>query len=510
MSVPAASPAAARGAAPRTVAIDGPAGSGKSTAARVLAERLGLDRLDTGAMYRAVAWAALDRGVDPGDAAAVAALAGSLAIEVGDRVVVGGVDATEAIRTPDVDRAVSAVAANPSVRRELVRRQRDWVAERGAGVLEGRDIGTVVLPGADVKVYLTASVEERARRRSSQLGAAGDGDAVASVAAALERRDRLDSGRADSPLVRPEDVADDALLLDTTDLDPDAVADAVLVWWEQRGRARRTAVTGAPSAEASGGRAATGPAGGPVTGRGGAMGATGARAGAATPAGDGFQPEVGGRAANLGVPDGVYRFLRWLAHRVNRGYLRVDVTGAEHVPASGPVILAPVHRSFIDFLVASEATPRKVFYMAKDELWRSPRLGALIESLGGFPVNRTGADRLSLDRARSVLDRGDVLILFPEGTRRTGPVVEDLHEGAAFLAARTGAPMVPIGIWGTEDAMPKGKRLPRRTRVRMVVGEALEPPPRSERGRVPRHQVRELNDELQRRLQRCYDTARGT
>ena len=215
-----------------------------------------------------------------------------------------------------------------------------------------------------------------------------------------------------------------------------------------------------------------------------------------------------GRIAALGVSDRVYRSLRWLAHGINRGLWRVEVVGAEHVPAQGPVILAPVHRSIIDFLVASEVTSRKVFYMAKEEIWRSPRLGAVVASLGGFPVNRSGADRLALDRARSVLDQGDVLILFPEGTRRSGPAVEDLLEGAAFLAARTGAPMVPIGIWGTEQAMPKGARLPRRSRVRIVVGPPLSPPARSERGRVPRHQVRELSDQLQRELQRCYDEAR--
>ena len=151
-----------------TVAIDGPAGAGKSTVSRAVAEALGVDRLDTGAMYRAVAWAALQRQVDLGDDGALAELAKSIRIDVGDRVVVDGTDVTKAIRQPDVNHAVSMVASNAAVRAVLVRRQRQWVVEHGGGVVEGRDIGSVVFPHAAVKVYLTASREERAPRRSEE------------------------------------------------------------------------------------------------------------------------------------------------------------------------------------------------------------------------------------------------------------------------------------------------------------------------------------------------------
>jgi CMP/dCMP kinase len=152
----------------RIVAIDGPAGAGKSTLSRELARRLGLERLDTGAMYRAVATAALDRGIDPADPAndaAVAAVAAQADIDVGERVTIDGQDVTDQIRSNDVGRAVSMVAANPAVRQELVRRQRAWAETRGGGVVEGRDIGSVVFPEAQVKVYLTADANERARRR---------------------------------------------------------------------------------------------------------------------------------------------------------------------------------------------------------------------------------------------------------------------------------------------------------------------------------------------------------
>lgn len=214
------------------------------------------------------------------------------------------------------------------------------------------------------------------------------------------------------------------------------------------------------------------------------------------------------RTGNLGVSEPMYFRLRKVVHAINRGYWRVEVSGADHVPAEGPVILAPVHRSNIDFFVVAEVTRRKIFYMAKEEIWRSRHLGSLVASLGAFPVNRSGADRLAMDRAQAVLQRGDVLILFPEGTRRQGPIVEDLLEGAAFLAARTGSPMIPIGIGGSDRVMPKGAVLPRPGRVRLAVGPPVLPPPRSERGRVPRNQVRAMSEELREALQAQYDLVR--
>jgi cytidylate kinase len=199
---------------PPTIAIDGPAGSGKSTVSRALAARLGIDRLDTGAMYRAVAWAALDRGIDPGDRQPVAEVARTVEVAVGERVTVDGTDVTEAIRGPAVSAAVSAVAANPEVRSVMVRRQREWAAERGGGVIEGRDIGSVVFPGADLKIYLTASAEERARRRPG-VGAA-----------AVARRDRIDSTRRASPL----GVAEGARVIDTTNRPVEEIVEEVVTW----------------------------------------------------------------------------------------------------------------------------------------------------------------------------------------------------------------------------------------------------------------------------------------
>ena len=205
----------------RVIAIDGPAGSGKSTAARSLAERLGLRYLDTGAMYRAVTFAALRRNIDPAEPEPVAALARRVDLEVTlEHVRVDGVDATIEIRGSEVTRAVSTVAANADVRSELVARQRDWAAKHGGGVIEGRDIGSVVFPDAELKVYLDARPEVRAARRSKEVT---DLD-YETVAADLARRDALDQGRESSPLTR----AGDAIEVDTSDLDVDQIVDLIV------------------------------------------------------------------------------------------------------------------------------------------------------------------------------------------------------------------------------------------------------------------------------------------
>ena len=208
----------------RVIAIDGPAGSGKSTVARKVAAALGLPALDTGAMYRALTWAVLDEGIDPADAAAVAALAEQLELDVGPPVLVGGRDVNDAIRTADVSAAVSVVAAVPEARVVLVRAQREWIADHGGGVVEGRDIGTVVAPDALLKIYLVASEEERARRRQEQDGAAEASGDLGATQAAIRRRDALDSGRPASPLA----AADDAVVLDTTDRSVEGVVEEVL------------------------------------------------------------------------------------------------------------------------------------------------------------------------------------------------------------------------------------------------------------------------------------------
>jgi cytidylate kinase len=202
------------------IAIDGPAGSGKSTVARAVAERLNLDHLDTGSMYRSVTLAALRHGVDPEDGEEVARLARRLKIEVGEQVTLDGEDVTDDIRGDEVTAAVSAVATHADVRRELVRRQREWAFQRAGGVVEGRDIGTVVFPDARLKIFLTADATERARRRSAETEDADPSE----VAADMERRDRHDESREDSPTA----AAEDAHVIDTTGMSVNEAVEEVL------------------------------------------------------------------------------------------------------------------------------------------------------------------------------------------------------------------------------------------------------------------------------------------
>lgn len=204
---------------PRIVAIDGPAGAGKSTVGRALAADLGVGYLDTGAMYRGVTFAVLQRGIGPNDIEAVGEVARTVDLDIRDvdgatRLTVDGTDATADIRGREVTANVSAVAANSLVRSELVERQRRWVAERGGAVVEGRDIGSVVFPDADLKLFVTASPRLRAERRVAEIG--GDVD---QVEASIIERDRKDSSRADSPLVE----ASGSTVVDTTGMSIDEV-----------------------------------------------------------------------------------------------------------------------------------------------------------------------------------------------------------------------------------------------------------------------------------------------
>jgi cytidylate kinase len=210
----------------KIVAIDGPAGAGKSTVARALAHRMGVQYLDTGAMYRAVTWLALRSGCDLSDDQAVGEVAERCVLHVGlDDVVVDGHDVTQEIRQSEVTKAVSIVAANSRVRTEMRRRQRQWGEARGGGVIEGRDIGTVVFPDAIAKLFLTANPRVRAERRVAEVG--GDVD---EIEAQIVERDRLDSTRSDSPLAE----SSDAIVIDTSDKSVGEVVDELVRLVEER------------------------------------------------------------------------------------------------------------------------------------------------------------------------------------------------------------------------------------------------------------------------------------
>ena len=203
-----------------------------------------------------------------------------------------------------------------------------------------------------------------------------------------------------------------------------------------------------------------------------------------------------------------YRAMRGIFTTALRLWFRPRVVGRAHIPATGPVILAPVHRSFADFGFTALCTRRKLFFMTKDSMWKNKWLGRWLLYVGAFPVHRESADREALARAEEVLQRGECLVLFPEGTRREGPAIENLMEGAAFLSARTGAPIVPIGIGGSDLSMPKGRVIPKPYTIQVVIGPALPPPPRTGGGRVSRSAVHAATEELAGQLGAVYDEAK--
>lgn len=188
---------------------------------------------------------------------------------------------------------------------------------------------------------------------------------------------------------------------------------------------------------------------------------------------------------------------------------RMEVHGRQNVPRTGGFILAPVHRSNLDTPMVASVTRRQMRFMGKDGLWRASNgFGRFISALGAFPVARGSVDREALRRCQQILESGQPLVLYPEGTRQSGPVLHELYDGPAFLALRTGLPIVPVGIGGSERAQGRGQKYIRPTKVRLVVGPPIYPPPKGEGRTTSRRAVRELTEQLRVELQELFDQAR--
>jgi 1-acyl-sn-glycerol-3-phosphate acyltransferase len=203
----------------------------------------------------------------------------------------------------------------------------------------------------------------------------------------------------------------------------------------------------------------------------------------------------------------IYYFASSLLTALSKILFRPSVVGAENIPLHGPVLIAPIHRSNVDFAFTLFISPRKVFFMAKDSLFEVPVLGGVLVRLGAFPVHRGSADRESMGAAEEVLRQGHALVLFPEGTRKEGLHVQPLHDGAMFIAARTGATVVPVGIGGSERAMPHGSKFPRPTKIRIIVGKPIAPP--LSEGRVARSVISAKSEELRVELESLYHQSMG-
>ena len=205
----------------------------------------------------------------------------------------------------------------------------------------------------------------------------------------------------------------------------------------------------------------------------------------------------------------LYRVVRAILFAFSKVFFRLSVVGAENLPTDRPFVLAPVHRSNIDFLLVSALTTRRMRYMGKDSLWKAKPLGWFISSLGAFPVHRGSADREALRLCIDIVNAGEPLVIFPEGTRQTGPIVKEFFEGASYIASRTNVPIVPVGIGGSERAMPKGSKLIRPAKITIVVGEPIEPPPAKESGRPSRKAIQELTSRLHGEVQHLFDAAQA-
>lgn len=190
-----------------------------------------------------------------------------------------------------------------------------------------------------------------------------------------------------------------------------------------------------------------------------------------------------------------------------RLYTRMTISGREHVPATGPFVLAPVHRSYVDTPIAGCITRRRLRFMGKQEMWKNRQAGWVFSALGGFPVNRGTADREALRRATAVLEAGEGLVLFPEGERKDGPVVQPLFDGAVYIAVKAGVPIVPVGIGGSARVMPRGAHFVHPRRVHVEIGPPIPPPVPPAGGRLPRSAVSDHSARLHAELQRLFDIA---
>jgi 1-acyl-sn-glycerol-3-phosphate acyltransferase len=205
----------------------------------------------------------------------------------------------------------------------------------------------------------------------------------------------------------------------------------------------------------------------------------------------------------------LYSFVRTALIGFAKVWFRLSVEGREHIPEDRPFIVSPVHRSNIDFLLALVAAPRgkRLRYMGKDSLWKKKFWAKLFTALGGFPVSRGTADREALRICTDVIESGESLVMFPEGTRQTGPELAHMFDGPAFVQSRTGAPILPVGIGGSEAAMPKGSTFIKPHKITVVIGKPIEPPVPDESGRVRRHAVREQTARLGEEIQLLFDEA---
>ncbi len=398
------------------IALDGPSGAGKSSLAKAIAKELSILYVDTGALYRTIGLYVRQKEADPHDAAAVSALLPELRLEMKhekgvQKILLDGEDVGERIRTPEASMYASAVSAIPDVRAFLLDTQRR-IAETSSVIMDGRDIGTVIFPNADVKIFLTASLEARARRRYRELLVKGSPVTFEEVLSDMEARDKNDSSRDIAPL-RP---AEDAILFDNSKLDfAKTVRKALSLIRKQLKKKNK-------------------------------------------------------RKTDKGTP--VYRFFRFLLGGFFRCLYRTRVVGLENIPETGGAILCSNHIAIRDVFIIAAGIDRQPRYLAKSELFKIPVLSQLIRMLGATPITRNGKDVGAMKTMiRLAGEEGQLVTVFPQGTRRAGlnPADTEVKNGIGMIAYRANVPMVPLCIV-TEDVQYKMFR-----RVEVRIGKPITP-----------------------------------
>jgi len=398
------------------VTIDGPAASGKSTIARLLAERLGASFLDTGAMYRAVTLAVMQAGVNMSDK--------QMLLEVLDKrkfqfiikknkmvVSIDGVDVTDQIRGPEVTANTQHIAEVPKMREKLVEMQRQFVVGKDKIVTEGRDQGTVAFPNADIKFYLTAQTIERARRRAKDEGRITKDD-LEQIQRDIEKRDKSDQNRPVGPLK----AASDAVVIDTTDLTVEEVVEKLYVIVTRCNVARRLSLV----------------------------------------ARTGYVGRVTGyeRRATFRW----FRLARWVCKIFCMAFFRLRPAGLENVPDQGALVLICNHQSFLDPVLCGIFVKRPLYFLARDSLFRG-FFGRLIASVNTIPVKRGAADLSAMKTIISKLKEGSGVCLFPEATRTSDGRITPFKPGFGLLCRRGGAAVVPVLIDGAFECWPRHKKL---------------------------------------------------
>ncbi|HYN69675.1 MAG TPA: (d)CMP kinase [Candidatus Eisenbacteria bacterium] len=415
------------------VSLDGPASSGKSSVGAAAAARLGYRFCDTGLLYRAVTWLAIRRNVWPEDAVGLVRLVDEVRLVADEdgrlrHVTVDGVDVTDAVHGPDVDALVSAVSRVPEVRSALLARQRR-IAESGRIIMAGRDIGTVVLPDADLKLYLDATLHERAVRRAQERELDPDSHQAREVLHELRRRDTIDSTRPVAPLRVPEGAVvlhtDGNTFDQTVALVANAVR-AIEATSPDGTRSRR-------AADRAGSRRKGPPKPTPIASRMGPL------------------RTVGGL----------------IMRSIARAIVRIRVEGdLASIPRRGPLIVAANHASSADpvligaFLIQTLGRPLN--WLGKRELVEMPLIGWFMRRVPIHPVDRATADLEAFRVAMRILESGNILAVFPEGTRSEDGRLQAAKDGVALLALRSGAPVLPVAVSDSDLLWPKRSRLPRR------------------------------------------------